>query len=89
VAILFTLTDRVALRQVRDQTREKRGGGELVAMIDEVAAEGPTPLEEAAMRENMARLLAALRGRRVAPDRAGADEGCSNAEIAGRIDRTK
>jgi len=27
-AILFTLTDRVALRQVRDQTREKRGGGE-------------------------------------------------------------
>ncbi len=87
-AILFTLTDRVALRQVRDQTRLKRGG-EVAVLLDEVVAGAPTPLEEAAMQENMARLLAALRDdelRRIALARM---EGCSNAEIAGRIDRTE
>ena len=61
----------------------------MVALLDEVVAGAPTPVEEAAMQENMARLLAALRDdelRRIALARM---EGCSNAEIAGRIDRTE
>ena len=92
-AILFTLTDRAALRQVRDQNRDKRGGGDVrgdsALAIAEPVADIPTPAEEAAMQEDMARLLAALRDdelRRIALARM---EGYSNADIARQIDRTE
>ena len=53
------LTDRVALRQMQNQGRDKRGGGDVrgdsALAVAEPVAGVPTPLEEAAMQENMAR----------------------------------
>lgn len=92
-AVLFTLTDRSALRQMRGQDRDKRGGGDVrgdSALEDaEPVADAPTPAEEAAMQENMARLLTALGDdelRRIALARM---EGYSNADIARQIERTE
>ena len=92
-AILFTLTDRAALRQVRDQDRDKRGGGDVrgdsALAIAEPVADIPTPAEEVAMQENMARLLAALRDDELRQIALARMEGYSNAEIARQIDRTE
>jgi DNA-directed RNA polymerase specialized sigma24 family protein len=97
-AILFTLTMRQAGMQNRERLRHKRGGGEVrggSALVDEAgrpldpAGEGPTPDEEVALQESMARLLAALKDdelRRIAVARL---EGGSNAEIAREIGRAE
>jgi RNA polymerase sigma factor (sigma-70 family) len=92
-AILFTLTERSARHQVRDQGREKRGGGEVrgdsALLHGDAVADVPTPADEAAMQENMARLLAALRDDELRQIALARMEGYSNAEIAAQINRAE
>ena len=92
-AILFTLTERAAANQKRDQERDKRGGGEVRgdSALEgvEAVAPGLTPAEEVLMEENMARLLAALEDEELRKIALGRMEGYSNAEIAGQINRTE
>jgi RNA polymerase sigma factor (sigma-70 family) len=94
-AILFTITDRLAARQVRDELRQRRGGGlvrgdsALSPEEAEPAGTGPTPAEAVAMQDSLARLLALLGDeelRRIALARM---EGYSNAEIAEQIGRAE
>jgi len=72
--LLVTITERKALNQVRDLTRQKRGGGMVRgesaflnseasaegAGIDQVVAPEPTPEFAAAMTEGLCRLLGLL-----------------------------
>jgi DNA-directed RNA polymerase specialized sigma24 family protein len=97
-AILFTITDRLAARQVRDLTRDKRGGGAVrgdsalrspEGMAIEPAADGPTPAEAAAVQDSLTRLLAALRDDELRAITLARMEGYSNAEIAARIGRSE
>lgn len=88
-AILFTLTQRAALNQVRDLGREKRSGdvhGDSGLMG--AADAGLSPDEEAAMRENLARLLAALPDQELRDIAVARMAGYSNAEIAQQVGRS-
>jgi RNA polymerase sigma factor (sigma-70 family) len=94
-AILFTLTTRHAARQLRDQQRDKRGGGDvrgdsaLATAAGELVDDAPTPAEALLLQESMARLLDALGDdalRRIALARM---EGYSNAEIARQLGRSE
>jgi RNA polymerase sigma factor (sigma-70 family) len=97
-AILFTITDRLAARQVRDQFRDKRGGGEVRGDSALRSAEGeaiepadddPTPAEAALMQDSLARLLAELDDDELRAITLARLEGCSNAEIAVQIGRSE
>jgi RNA polymerase sigma factor (sigma-70 family) len=92
-AILFTLTDCHAARQVRDQQRDKRGGGEVrgdsALQTAEPIDDTPTPAEAVLLQENMAGLLAALGDETLRQIALARLEGCSNAEIAARIGRSE
>src|SRR5262245_11093468 len=68
-AVLLTLVRRTGLGQLRDQSRQKRGGGVVGGDSALVTAEGraieppddgPTPEEAAAWHEELERLLSAL-----------------------------
>jgi DNA-directed RNA polymerase specialized sigma24 family protein len=92
-AILFTLTERAAANQQRDQNRDKRGGGDVrgdsaLEGIEAVAA-GPTPADEVSMQENMARLIAGLEDEELRQIALARMEGYPNAEIAGQIGRAE
>ncbi len=97
-AILFTITDRLATRQVRDQLRERRGGGAVrgdsaLHHVNDEAVEpadpAPTPAEAVALSDSLARLLAALDDDRLRQIALARMEGYSNAEIARQIGRTE
>ena len=98
--LLVTITARKALDQVRRQARQKRGGGRVLvgsaqaggeddtdgAGLDQVVGQEPTPQFAAMVADECRRLLAALGDetlRRVALLRM---EGCSDEEIAARVD---
>jgi RNA polymerase sigma factor (sigma-70 family) len=89
-AILFTLTVRHAARQIRDQQRDKRGGGVEQALGDaEPADDLPTPAEALLLQDNLVALLDALGDdslRRIALARM---EGYTNAEIAAQLGRSE
>jgi DNA-directed RNA polymerase specialized sigma24 family protein len=98
--LLVTITARKALDQVRRQARKKRGGGRVLvgsartggeddadgAGLEQVVGREPTPQFAAMVADECRRLLAALGDetlRRVALLRM---EGCSDEEIAARVD---
>ena len=98
--LLVTITARKALDQVRRQARQKRGGGRVLvgsaqaggeddtdgAGLEQVVGREPTPQFAAMVADECRRLLAALGDetlRRVALLRM---EGCSDEEIAARVD---
>ena len=98
--LLVTITARKALDQVRRQARQKRGGGRVLvgsaqsggeddtdgAGLEQVVGQEPTPQFAAMVADECRRLLAALGDetlRRVALLRM---EGCSDEEIAARVD---
>jgi DNA-directed RNA polymerase specialized sigma24 family protein len=89
--ILFTLTVRGAANLVRDQTREKRGGGRVRGDSALGAGEGPpddgpTPEEALLMEEGLVRLLDALGKDELRQIALARMEGYSNAEIARQQD---
>jgi RNA polymerase sigma factor (sigma-70 family) len=92
-SILFTLTTRHAARQVRDQDRDKRGGGEVrgdSALGDfELADDAPTPEEALLLQERLATLLAALEDDSLRQIALARMEGSTNAEIAERMGRAE
>jgi RNA polymerase sigma factor (sigma-70 family) len=94
-AILFTLTTRHAARQVRDQQRDKRGGGDvrgdsaLGAAAGELVDDALTPAEALLLQESMARLLDALGDDSLRQIALARMEGYSNAEIAAQIGRSE
>jgi RNA polymerase sigma factor (sigma-70 family) len=97
-AILFTITDRLAARQVRDHLRDKRGGGAVrgdsalrsaEGEAIEPTDDGPTPAEAVAMQDSLARLLAELDDNELRAITLARMEGYSNAEIAKRIGRSE
>jgi RNA polymerase sigma factor (sigma-70 family) len=97
-AILFTITDRLAARQVRDQLRDKRGRGAVRGDSALRSAEGeaiepadddPTPAEAALMQDSLARLLAELDDDELRAITLARMEGYGNAEIAVRIGRSE
>jgi RNA polymerase sigma factor (sigma-70 family) len=92
-AILFTLTDRHAARQLRDQQRDKRGGGNVrgdSALGDaEPIDDAPTPAEALLLQENFAALLDVLGDESLREIALARMEGYSNAEIAGRLGRSE
>ncbi len=100
--LLVTITERKALNQLRYQSRQKRdaarvrsesvllprhgagqGGG-----MDEIAGPEPTPEFAAIMAEQFDRLLHLLSDDELRHIALLKLEGCSNAEIAARIDRS-
>ena len=98
--LLVTITARKALDQVQRQARKKRGGGRVPvgsartggeddadgAGLEQVVGREPTPQFAAMVADECRRLLAALGDetlRRVALLRM---EGCSDEEIAARVD---
>lgn len=93
-ALLFTLTTRHALRLLRDQQCDKRGGGRVrgdsaLGDAEELAAGDPTPAQSLLLQDNLARLLDVLGDdslRQIAMARL---EGYSNAEIAQHIGRSE
>jgi RNA polymerase sigma factor (sigma-70 family) len=97
-AILFTLTNRHAARQLRDQKRDKRGGGTVrgdSALCDadgeplEQIDEGPTPAEAFLLQERLDQLLDALGDESLRQIALARMEGRSNAEIAALIGRSE
>jgi RNA polymerase sigma factor (sigma-70 family) len=92
-AILFTLSTRHALRQLRDQQRDKRGQGEVRgdSALDgaEAADDAPTPAEALVLQENLARLLDALGDDGLRQIALARMEGYSNAEIARQLGRSE
>jgi RNA polymerase sigma factor (sigma-70 family) len=97
-AILFTITDRLAARQARDLMRDKRGAGAVrgdsaprfaEGVAIEPADAGPTPAQAAAVRDSLARLLAALSDDELRAITLARMEGYSNAEIAAKIGRSE
>jgi DNA-directed RNA polymerase specialized sigma24 family protein len=89
--ILFALTARSAANLVRDQARQKRGGGMVGGDSDLLADQGPldlgpTPQEALLMEEELARLLASLGDEQLRRIALARMEGYSNAEIAVRED---
>jgi RNA polymerase sigma factor (sigma-70 family) len=92
-SILFTLTNRHAARQLRDQQRDKRGGGEVRGDSALEAAEpmddAPTPEEALLLQERMATLLDALGDDSLRQIALARLEGSTNAEIASQIGRAE
>jgi RNA polymerase sigma factor (sigma-70 family) len=92
-AILFTLTTRHAARQVRDQDRDRRGGGEVrgdSALAEvEPADDAPTPEEAVLLQERLAALLDSLGDESLRQIALARLEGFSNAEVAGQIGRSE
>jgi DNA-directed RNA polymerase specialized sigma24 family protein len=99
--LLVTITDRKALNQVRDQQRQKRGGGAVRgdsafpspessaagAGIDQIVGKEPTPEFAAAVTEELHRLLELLRDdlRQIAVLKL---EGHTNEQVATMVDRS-
>jgi RNA polymerase sigma factor (sigma-70 family) len=91
-AILFTITERLARRQVRDLQRDKRGGGVVCGDLGELpepVADEPTPAEAAAVQDSLVRLLEVLGDDELRRITLARMEGCSNAEIARQIGRSE
>jgi DNA-directed RNA polymerase specialized sigma24 family protein len=90
-AVLLTLIQRTGLGQLRDQARQKRGGGAVAgdsALVTaqgraiQPADDGPTPEEAAVWREELERLLAALEDDELRRIALGKLEGHTSAELA-------
>jgi RNA polymerase sigma factor (sigma-70 family) len=93
-ALLFTLTTRHALRLLRDQQCDKRGGGQVrgdsaLGDAEELADGDPTPAEALLFQDNLAHLLDALGDDSLRQIALARLEGYSNAEIAGQIGRSE
>jgi RNA polymerase sigma factor (sigma-70 family) len=92
-SILFTLTTRHAARQVRDQNRDRRGGGEVrgdSALGNvEPADDAPAPEEALLLQERFALLLDALGDESLRQIALARMEGYSNAEVAVQIGRSE
>ena len=98
--LLVVLTARKAARLVRDEQRQKRGGGvqSLSAAVEADSAEGPAftdliarepgPQFAAQAAEEYRRLLACLDDLRLRQVAVWKMEGYSNEEIAGRLGRS-
>jgi DNA-directed RNA polymerase specialized sigma24 family protein len=91
--LLVVITERKALNLVRDQTREKRGGGMVrqeppadgsAPGLAEVPGPEPTPLFAALMAEECERLLEQLEDRTLRAIAVEKMEGFDNDEIAAR-----
>lgn len=98
--LLVTITERKAIRQVRDQTRQKRGGGtvrgesvflEGGTAVDQdtglanFAGREPTPEFAAQIAEECSRLLDVLQDRELRAIAVLKMEGATNPEIAQRL----
>jgi RNA polymerase sigma factor (sigma-70 family) len=94
-AVLLTLTSRHAARQIRDQNRDKRGGGEvrgdsaLHSGANGLVDEAPTPAEAMEIQENFAVLLDSLDDDSLRQIALARLEGYSNSEIARQIGRSE
>jgi RNA polymerase sigma factor (sigma-70 family) len=91
-AVLLTLTRRAAGRLVRDEARQRRGGGAVrgesawEGQHHEPADEGPDPEEAAACQDELRRLLEALPDDQLRRIALAKLEGRTNEEIASRED---
>jgi RNA polymerase sigma factor (sigma-70 family) len=96
-AILFTLTTRIAAKQVRDEQRDKRGGGEVRgdsalrgrdgAPLD-IADDDLNPAEAVILQDGLAHLLEALGDDQLRQIALARLEGHEHAEIARLIGRS-
>jgi DNA-directed RNA polymerase specialized sigma24 family protein len=98
--LLVEITAQKACNVRRDQRRQKRGGGNVLdeaalhqpahssleAGLEQVAGPEPTPDFAAQVAEEFRRLLDRLGSAALRAVAVGKMEGCSNAEIASRID---
>jgi DNA-directed RNA polymerase specialized sigma24 family protein len=89
--LLVVITARKAGRLVRDQRRQKRGGvvpagaGDAQAALEQVAGREPSPEFAAQVAEECRRLLGVLNNDELRSVAVWKMEGCTNAEIAGRL----
>jgi DNA-directed RNA polymerase specialized sigma24 family protein len=98
--LLVEITAQKAHNVRRDQRRQKRGGGDVLdeaalhqpahcsveAGLEQVAGPEPTPAFAAQVAEEFRRLLDRLGSAALRAVAVGKMEGCSNAEIAARLD---
>ncbi len=87
-AVLFTFVQRAAVSQRREQTRQKRGGGEVrgdSALSGEPVDDEPSVEDLAAVRDQLEQLLAALDDDELREIVLLRLEGHTNAEIAGQL----
>jgi DNA-directed RNA polymerase specialized sigma24 family protein len=100
--LLVKITERKAVSQLRHHGRVKRGGGEVRgesvfadahgstsgAGVDQVRGAEPTPQFAAELAEDLQRLLGLLEDEELVQIALLKLEGCTNAEIADRVDRS-
>jgi RNA polymerase sigma factor (sigma-70 family) len=87
-AVLFTFVERAAISQRRQETRQKRGGGNVrgdSALPAEPAGEEPSAEELVQVRDQVEQLLAALDDDELRQIVLLRLEGHTNAEIAARL----
>jgi DNA-directed RNA polymerase specialized sigma24 family protein len=100
--VLLTIAERKAARLVRDEARQKRGGGRVVpaSVLDAAGGSGadvlgtavgaePAPEFAAQVAEECERLLSALEDRELRNLAVWKMEGYTNAELAARIGRAE
>jgi DNA-directed RNA polymerase specialized sigma24 family protein len=98
--LLVVITQRKAAHLVRDEARQKRGGGVVTvslpageddeeALLREMVSREPTPDEAFLMGETYQRLLEALPNEELRTVAVLRMEGCTTKEIAARLGRVE